>query len=263
MKKLRLLLITFIIAVVFPVTVFAAVYPEPNNNFFVNDFAGVIEDSVENRMLSAAIELQEKTGAQVVAVTVETIGDSTIEQYAYELFKEWGIGQKKENNGVLILVAVGNRLSRVEVGVGLEGALPDAKTGRIQDQYMIPHFKENDYTTGISGGYAAIIQEVYKEYGINVDINDVIKGKTYYPAESEDDDDGFKFGGIIFVIIFLLIDWIFLRGSITRALFYMFLLGGRRGGGGFGGGRGGGGFGGGGFSGGGGRSGGGGSSRGW
>jgi uncharacterized protein len=260
LKTLRILLFSVIIIFLSTVPAFAADYPAPVNSFFVNDFSGVIDDSIENGMLNAAVELQEKTGAQVVAVTVDSIGDNTIEQYAYGLFKEWGIGQKDKNNGVLILVAVKDRISRIEVGVGLEGALPDAKTGRIQDTYMLPNFKQNDYTAGISGGYAAIIKEVYKEYGIDVDINDIIRGETYYPVEDED-DNGFPFGGIIFIILFLLFDWIFLKGSITRALLFFGLFGGRRGGGGFGGGRGG--FGGGGFSGGGGRSGGGGSSRRW
>ncbi len=262
MKKLGALTIVFFIAFLIPATAFCANIPNPTQNFFVNDFANVIDDSTEQGMHNAAVRLQEQTGAQVVAVTIESIGDdTTLEQYAYDLFKKWGIGQAKENNGVLILVAVGDRKSRIEVGVGLEGILPDAKTGRIQDEYMLPYFRANDYNDGIAGGYVAVIQQVYREYGIEVELNDIIPDSAYYPITRDSRDNEFNPIWLIVLFIFLILDWFVFRGSITKALLYLFFMGGR--GGRWGGGsRGGGGFGGG-FSGGGGRSGGGGSSRGW
>ncbi len=237
-----------------------AVIPDPTNEFFVNDFAGVIGNSDEQAIQLAAVQLQEATTAQVVVVTIQSLEGEPLEDYAYQLFKQWGIGTAEQNNGVLILVAIDDRQSRIEVGYGLEGALPDGKTGRIQDEYMIPYFKEDDYGSGIRNGFLAIVQEVYDEYGIepgNLDMPDTapVRGNT-------SDSDIAK--GILFIIIIivLLIDWIFLRGRITR-FFLAASMYSRRGGGYY---RGGGGShrgGGGGFSGGGGRSGGGGSSRGW
>ena len=69
---------------------------------------------------------------------------------------------KKKNNGVLMLLSIQDRKSRIEVGYGLEGALNDAKTGRIQDNYMIPYFKEDNWHDGIKNGYNAILSEVEK-----------------------------------------------------------------------------------------------------
>lgn len=232
----------------------AADLPKPTSNFFVNDFAGVIDSSTEQEIQNAAVQLYEKSGgAQVVVVTIDSLEGESLEMYAARLFREWGIGSAKENNGVLILISVTDRLSRIEVGYGLEGALPDGKTGRIQDNYMLPAFREGDYSSGILGGFLAIIQEVYNEYGIEADTGH----KEYYydePGNREDTGDLIK---IILVITILLIDWIFLKGRITKFFLYSAMYNRGHGGGGRSG-RGGGGF-----SGGGGRSGGGGSSRGW
>lgn len=235
-----------------------AAIPEPTSEFFVNDFAGVIDSSDEQAIQLAAVQLQEATTAQVVVVAIQSLEGEPLEDYAYQLFKEWGIGTAEENNGVLILVSIDDRQSRIEVGYGLEGALPDGKTGRIQDEYMIPYFRNNDYGSGIRNGFLAIVQEVYDEYGVE-------PGSLDTPYAGEKSNAGGDISkGILFIIIIivLLIDWIFLRGRITR-FFLAASMYSRRGGGfnnGGGGSRRGGG---GGFSGGGGRSGGGGSSRGW
>lgn len=261
MKKIYALILAILIVLSFPATAFCIDFPPPQSNFFVNDFADVIDKTTEDDLQGAAVKLQEQTGAQVVVVTIDSLNDKTIEEYAYGLYNEWGIGQKSKNNGVLLLVAIVERESRIEVGYGLEGILPDSKTGRIQDQYMVPYFKDNDYTTGIAGGTLAVMQQVYSEYGIKIEINDIIPGSEYYPNTG----GNINYGWIIPLLIFLLFDWIFLKGSISRGLLFLAFFGGGRGGGGGSGrsGFGGGGFGGGGFSGGGGRSGGGGSSRGW
>ncbi|MDD4189331.1 MAG: TPM domain-containing protein [Eubacteriales bacterium] len=259
MKKIYALILTVLIVITVPGTVSGINFPAPQSNFFVNDFAEIMDSSTEKDLQSAAVKLQEQTGAQVVVVTVDSLGGETIEGYAYGLFNEWGIGQANKNSGVLILIALEDRESRIEVGYGLEGILPDSKTGRIQDEYMVPYFKNNDYTTGIAGGTLAIMQQVYSEYGIKIDINDIIPGSEYYPENGE----SVKNNWIIPLLIFLLFDWIFLRGSITRTLMFLTFFGGGGRGGSGGGGSSGGGFSGGGFSGGGGRSGGGGSSRGW
>ncbi len=258
MRKINLLL-TFILFIwlllSFPSHGEAAI-PKPSNEFFVNDFAQVIDTTDEQAIQLAAVQLQEATTAQVVVVTVDSLQGEPLEDYAYQLFKQWGIGTAQHNNGVLILVSVGDRQSRIEVGYGLEGVLPDGKTGRIQDVYMIPYFKENDYSSGIRNGFLAVVQEVYVEYGID-------PGDLEMPGRAvTTESNNANMVLFIIIIIILLIDWIFLRGRITR-FFLMASMYSRRGGGHF---RGGGGShrgGGGGFSGGGGRSGGGGSSRGW
>lgn len=254
MKK-KVLITTYvflILALLSVMTCFSSAidFPKPTLDFFVNDFAGVIDSTTEGQIQSASVRLYEKSKAQVVVVTIDSLEGEPLETYAMKLFREWGIGDIKENNGVLILISVKDRLSRIEVGYGLEGALPDGKTGRIQDNYMIPAFKEGDYSRGILGGFLAIIQEIYNEYGIEADTGH----EQYVYREQDKGRDSKDLMVIIIIIIVLLIDWIFMKGSLTRFLIYSSFF--NRGGGKSG--RGGGGF-----SGGGGRSGGGGSSRGW
>jgi len=240
-------------------------YPGHTSNFYVNDYANVIDASTEEYIMNVAVALEQKTKAQVVVLTIESLEGDSIENYAYNVFTNWGIGDKDLNNGVLILVAINDRRSRIEVGYGLEGALPDGKTGRIQDEYMLPHFRANDYATGIKKGFQAIVNEIYQEYGIE----DTVKVEPV-PGQRETSPDTDNNFAIWLIILFFIFDWFVLKGRITRFLFMLFFLGNRggRGGGGFGsggskgGGFGGGGFGGG-FTGGGGRTGGGGSSRGW
>lgn len=257
--KLKIAYMLIILTVLLSMTFISSAidFPKPTSNFFVNDFAGVIDSDTERQIQSVAVRLYEKSKAQVVVVTINSLEGESLENYAVRLFREWGIGDTKENNGVLILISVGDRLSRIEVGYGLEGALPDGKTGRIQDNYMIPAFKEGDYSRGILGGFLAIVQEVYNEYGIEFDTGSSQYDYGYYEEEGQDEDGIKDIIIIAIIIVVLLIDWILFRGRLTRFIIYSSLF--NRGGGysGRGGGRGGG------FSGGGGRSGGGGSSRGW
>ena len=83
-------------------------------------------------MLSLGAELDNKTTAQLTVLTINTLDGEPIEDYALEVLRQWGIGSKEQNNGALIVVAVKDRRSRIEVGYGLEGSLPDGLTGRIQ-----------------------------------------------------------------------------------------------------------------------------------
>ncbi len=230
--------------------------PAPTSSIYVQDYAGVLSSDTEARINAISEQLAAKTKAQIVVVTVKSLQGSALEDYSLSLLRNWGIGDKQLNNGVLMLVALNDRKSRIEVGYGLEGALPDAKTGRIQDEYMLPFFRNGDYNRGILNGYLALAGEVAKEYKttLNTDIRPVRQvsrtGNNYGQSELPWWAKLLIGAGIV---VFFIIDWLLLGGFFTRLIFYMLLLGGRGGRGGRGGG---GGFGGG-------SGGGGGSSRGW
>ena len=268
MKKILSLLLTILVLFI-PIGVWAQEedIPSPTQNFYVNDFANVLDSQTEQYIMQHSIRLDELTGAQVVVVTVDTIGDIPLEEYSLNILRGWGIGSAEKNNGVLILVAVEDRKSRIEIGYGLEGALPDSKTGWIQDDYMIPYFTAGDYSTGILEGYKAIVTEIYNEYNIETDS---LGELTPTPSQDEQYEEVHPGDGrwfLLIIILILLFDRIFLGGRILRLILFM-LFTGRRGGprgGNWGGGSwGGGGWsGGGGFKGGGGSGGGGGSSRSW
>ena len=269
-RALSPLLIALILLI--PISAYArqATIPSHTQDFYINDFADVLDDQTKEYIMEQSIKLDELSGAQIVVVTVNTIGDAPLEEYSLDILREWGIGSESKNNGVLILLAVEDRKSRIEVGYGLEGALPDSKTGWIQDDYMVPYFSNSDYSTGILEGYKAVLLEIYNEY--NIESGDLEQMTPHNPnsyeqaPESESSSNGlFLF---LFIIGFLLFDRFLLGGRILRLLLLMLFTGrrgGPRGGGNWGGGgwSGGRGSGGGGFRGGGGSGGGGGSSRGW
>ena len=111
--------------------------------------------------------MAEKTGAQIAVATVNSLDGQPIRDVSLDMLRSWGLGDKDKDNGVLILLAVEDRQSAIEVGYGLEGALPDGKTGRIQDERMLPHFREGEYETGLAYGYQEIYNIVCEEYGID------------------------------------------------------------------------------------------------
>ncbi|WAM35036.1 TPM domain-containing protein [Caldicellulosiruptor morganii] len=232
---------------------FADVLPKPQKNIYVFDCANLIDDSDEEEMRALAKELDQKTQAQLVAVTVETLGGKTIEEYALELFRKWGIGDKEKNNGVLILVNRENLLAgkkgriRIEVGYGLEGAITDGKAGRILDDYAIPAFEKKEYSKGIKDTFFAVAGEIAKEYNIELENLKGYTGVQNQPDEpSSAEDDNIELPDIIFIIVFVLA-YIFIilqkRGNRGSGSSWGGFGGGS--GGGFGGGSSGGGFGGG------------------
>lgn len=225
----------------------AAVPPKPatGSSIYVQDYAGILSNKTLNTIHSYGRELDLKTTAQVSVVTVKSLEGQPIEEYALELLRTWGIGQQDKNNGALILVAVNDRKSRIEVGYGLEGALPDGLTGRIQDRYMIPYFHKGNYDTGILQGYLATASVVAKDYNVKLE---GMKATTPTKQQQSSPLQQALLAGAILVL--LLVDNLFLGGFITRMLLYsiFFRGGGGRGGGGFGGGTFGGGSGGGGGS---------------
>ena len=114
----------------------------PTNDFYINDYANILSSETENYILNKSIALNNVDGTQIVVVTVPDLEGMSLEDYATQLFRNFGIGDKNKNNGLLLLLALEERQFRVEVGYGLEGILPDGKTGRFQDEYIIPYLKE-------------------------------------------------------------------------------------------------------------------------
>ena len=138
--------------------------PSASSGIYVQDYAGVISAPVRGYLQNLGRQLDQKTTAQLTVVTVKNLNGAPLEEYSLKLLRDWGIGNKEKNNGVLLLVSTGDRKSRIEVGYGLEGALTDSLTGQIQDQYMIPYFRKGIYEEGIVQGYEALALRIAKEY---------------------------------------------------------------------------------------------------
>ena len=142
--------------------------PSASSGIYVQDYAGVISAPVRSYLLDLGRQLDQRTTAQLVVVTVKSLKGAPLEEYSLQVLRQWGIGNREKNNGVLMLISTGDRKSRIEVGYGLEGRLTDSFTGQIQDQYMIPCFRKGAYEEGIAKGYEALARSIAKEYNVQL-----------------------------------------------------------------------------------------------
>ena len=230
----------------------------------VTDAAGILSPDIVAALDTKLAALEAGTKTQLVVATVPDLQGLEIEDYGYRLGRAWGIGQKGQNNGVVLLVAPAERKVRIEVGYGLEGTLTDALTSQIIRREIIPYFKAGDMPGGIIGGTDALVKLLQLPA-------DQQAGEAQAAAQAALDDQrasrgsGAGFGSIVWVVIIIV--WLLisvLRGARGQRRGSSIIWGPGLGGwgGGDGGGRGWGG-GGGGFGGGGGGFGGGGSSGSW
>ncbi|HUP03017.1 MAG TPA: TPM domain-containing protein [Bryobacteraceae bacterium] len=111
---------------------------------YVSDFAGVIDASSRAQLDNYCGVVERSTGAQIALVTLPSLEGEPIEDVANEIFHAWGVGQKSSNEGIMLLLAIGDRRSRLEVGYGLEPALPDGLSGSILRQ-MAPALRQQQY----------------------------------------------------------------------------------------------------------------------
>jgi len=141
--------------------------PKPSG--YVNDFAGVMKAQDAEAVDSLAAAVKEKTGAEIAIVTVDSFAPyAAIGEYSLALAEAWGVGERGNDNGVLLVLAMKEREVRIEVGYGLEGAIPDSVAGRILDTVVIPAFQNNDFSGGLREGYRTIAAYVVKEKGMEL-----------------------------------------------------------------------------------------------
>lgn len=232
------------------------VIAQSNPPVLVTDMAGVLSADEKQALEKKLVAIDDSSSNQIAVVILPSLDGNPIEEYATKLFREWGIGNKKTRNGVLLLIAIEDKKIRIEVGYGLEGAIPDITSNNIIDNDIKPAFRQQAYYQGIDKATDDIAKAAIGEYKV---------AKSKKSAR--------KSNGALFVVILLVI-FLVLKGGggggsnigrsgfsdvATGMLLGSLLGGGGRSGGGWGGGDSGGGFGG--F--GGGSSGGGGASGGW
>ncbi|WP_338525899.1 TPM domain-containing protein [Pseudomonas batumici] len=123
----------------------------------VVDSAQMIDAPVREALSQQLLAHEKATGEQVVVVTVGNLQGATIEDYGYQLGRHWGIGQKDQNNGALLIVARDEHKVRIEVGYGLEDRLTDAQSALIINQLIVPQFKRGHVSSGISSGVDALL----------------------------------------------------------------------------------------------------------
>ena len=138
--------------------------PEPTG--FINDYAGVLNAGVRGQLEAIAVELKQKTKAEVAVAVVKSLEGDSVENYANVLAEQWGVGDE-EDRGVLLLLAIDDRKLRIEVGYGIEPILPDGRAGEIREQ-MRPALQAGDYDRAVTIGFLAIAQVVADDAGIKL-----------------------------------------------------------------------------------------------
>ena len=277
MRKQCRWIFSFVLAflLIFNVNAFAQDLPKSPDTFYLDEM-GVISQEVKDKIVKTNVELEQKTGSQVLVVTIKDLKGRDPVDYGVDLFNKWKIGDATKKNGVLILLSQDlnetkgrNRHINIITGYGIEGRLNDGKVGRIIDEYMLDDLKDGNYSNALQEGFNAVVSEVAAEYDVEL-TGDFDK----YQENLNRSSDEQLTNTIARIIIFLIILYIISRSNRRNNRY----RGRRRGGtiffpgfgggfddddfGGFGGGFGGGSSGGwGGFSGGGGSSGGGGAGR--
>ncbi len=261
---LKKLFFTWLLSCSF-VFLFAQDFPQKSNTL-VTDYTNTLTADQRQTLENKLVAFNDSTSTQIAVVLLKSVGDYDINEYATKLGRNWGIGTKGKNNGILMLIAVGDRKVSIQTGYGSEGAVPDITTHEIIENDLKPNFKAGNYYAGIDAGTNSLIK--------------YMKGEYKAPAQAKQVNGGGS-GSVLIIIIIVIVVIILIRrggggggnqvigGRGGSSPFWWFLagsaLGRSSGGGGFGGGGfGGGDSGGGGFGGfGGGSFGGGGSSGSW
>lgn len=164
-KTARRALLSYVALAVWflPITVGAQTLPDAPSGY-VTDAANVLSAETKAALEARLTALDASTTEQIAVVTVPSLEGDYIEHYAAQLFEKWGIGEAKKDTGVLLLLALEERELRIEVGYGLEGALPDSVADRIIRETLVPRLREGDYDGAISAGVESVIAAIQGEY---------------------------------------------------------------------------------------------------
>jgi uncharacterized protein len=174
----------------------------------VNDFAGVLDSATREKLETILLNFEKKSGAQIAVVTIKTLGERPIEDYANGLYRSWGIGAKSgehKDKGALLLIATEDRRSRLEVGYGLEGDLPDGLAGEMLRR-MRPYFKQMAWSEGVTVGVRTLVDTLAQKWNISLE---GIDQRYAYGGPEKQDDGGFPIGllvgiGILFLVILII-----------------------------------------------------------
>ena len=134
---------------------------------FVTDLAHVIDPSTKAQLETLCAEVQQKTGAQIAVVTVDSLDGESKENYATDLYQHLGVGSKQSNRGVLVLLAPKERQYRIEVGYGLEPVINDARAGDI-GRAMVPDLRRQDYSAAVLLAVQQLAQLIAADKGVQL-----------------------------------------------------------------------------------------------
>lgn len=178
--------------------VIAGEFIPPAPDYYFNDYAHVVDPATAQQLNTKLENLEKSSSDQVVvAIYPKMQSDSSIDDYTLRVARAWKVGQKQNNNGVALFVFVQDRKMFIQVGYGLEGALPDAICKQITEYEIKPHFKTGDYTGGLVAGVNSIIAAIRHEYAGN--------GRTVSMAQPQGGGDMTAFVALLIPILLIIL----------------------------------------------------------
>ena len=172
---------------VIPAVSLAFVIPERPTGF-VQDYAKILTEEQVTQLETKLQSFEKSSTNEIAVVTIPSLDGDTIENVAQELFTKWGIGKQDKNNGVLLIISLGDRKTRIHTGYGVEGDLTDIGTSYIQSEVITPAFRNEDYFGGLNGAVDKMIE--------------ALGGMDIVPEEySENTSSGFNFEFIFWIFI--------------------------------------------------------------
>ena len=182
--------------------------PVPNPPKLVNDYIDILTSSQEEALERKLVAYDDSTSTQIAVVTIGSIGDYDIGDFAVTLGRQWGVGGKQFSNGIVLVVLIdkekGKRKVWIATGYGMEGSLPDITAKKIIDNEILPNFKAQDIYRGLDEGTDAIIKAAAGEY----------EAPEGYAERGKGKGGGSILGAmIIFIIIMIIISNINRRGG--------------------------------------------------
>ncbi len=178
--------------------------PSPVGDIYVQDYANVLDRQDTQSLIQLGKKLEDTTSAQLAILTIPSLEGNDIKEFANTAFREYGLGNKEKNNGVLVLYAKDDREIRIEVGYGLEGVVTDIRSGNILDQNAIPYLKKNEESLALTNTYKSLY---------NVILNG--SEKSGHSKTSSLWDNVKIILIIAFVIVVIIVDMMFFNGVLT------------------------------------------------
>ena len=182
-----LLLISLFISFCATAQIEKVVPRKPSSLFAIVDNTNTLTKEQIEALNQKLTHYKDSTSNEIAVVLIKTLDDYPLEEVALKILRDWGVGGRENNNGIVLLIAKDDRKIRIEVGYGLEGAIPDVTAKSIIDNSLTPNFREENYYRGIDKAIDDIMKAAAGEYKA--------------PARKKGDDDGIGFGAVIFILI--------------------------------------------------------------
>lgn len=202
-KFKRLWLIFLIFFCLFQSKTYASI-PKPTDNYYLDE-ENLLDESTKENINKTNRQLEDKTGSQVIVMTLANPEGLEGNYYGTEIFNSWKIGDQKKENGVLILLLMSDQEGQNQIniitGYGIEGRLNDGKIGRIIDSFMLDDLRDGNYSKALNEGFNAVVGEICAEYDIELEKD----YKAYQDELANSNDGDISLKTILFMIIMFII----------------------------------------------------------